>query len=112
MALITPSPHNLMLQHTPASPEASSHLGRGLLPTPEGGKGAPSNVAASSQHMCQEPQPLHCAALEDDLRCGTFRAALPGSWCLPSLPCHTRAAWQQDQPHVGPAGRASSYSRQ
>lgn len=35
-----------------------------------------------------------------------------GSRWLPDLPCHARAAWQWGWPHVGPAGRAGSYSRQ
>lgn len=35
-----------------------------------------------------------------------------GSRWPPDLPCHARAAWQRGWPHVGPVGRAGSYSRQ
>lgn len=91
-------------------PRLPGTWGGGVLPTPKGGDGAPPNLSASSrQHVM--PWPLR-AALEDDLRCGASRAALPGSRWLPGLPRRARAAWQRSQSHVGPAGRVGSYSRQ
>lgn len=72
-APMAPSLFNQMLQQPPTLPEVPWHLGQGGgLPTPKGGSGSSqvSQPAAGSMG-CQESWPL-CAALEDDLRCGTF----------------------------------------
>lgn len=91
MAPITPSLCNQMLQQPPTLPEAPWHLWQGGgLPTPKGGnESSQASQPAAGSMGCQESWPL-CAALEDDLRCGTFRAALPGSPWLPGLPHCTR----------------------
>lgn len=97
VAPITPSLCNQMLQQPPTLPKAPWHLGQwgpgAVLPTPKGGNGSyqVSQTAAGSMG-CQKSWPI-CAALEDDLRCGTFRAALPRSPRLPGLPHST---WQQE----------------